>query len=228
MKTALTTPEEAGQWMLDQRKARGWSAARLAEYARAIAEREGSTVKLPQQSISAFEQAGKSKRMPEWFRYIRMAFEEGEPARNQDTERRGELAYVRQVDIRYAMGDGASIEDYPSASLVPFNLDFLHNMTSAPVEKLFLASGHGDSMEPTLHKHDLVLIDTTENRVGLGDTIWALQYAGSGYIKRLRRVKRDGKVKILIMSDNAAVPPEEADPEEVTIVGKVVWIARRM
>jgi phage repressor protein C with HTH and peptisase S24 domain len=126
------------------------------------------------------------------------------------------------------MGDGSAVEDYPSSTLVPFNLDFVQGITRAPLEKLFLASGHGDSMEPTLHKHDLVLIDTTENRLGLGDTIWALEYAGVGLIKRLRAVKREGMRKIMILSDNPTVPAEEADPTDVHIVGKVIWIARRL
>jgi phage repressor protein C with HTH and peptisase S24 domain len=83
-------------------------------------------------------------------------------------------------------------------------------------------------MEPTLHKHDIVLIDTTDHDLVAGDTIWALEYAGSGLIKRLRRVVRNGAVKVMILSDNPSVPPEEADPDDIRIVGKVVWIARRM
>jgi phage repressor protein C with HTH and peptisase S24 domain len=224
----LSDPDFASEWMKRERLQRGWSTTKLAEIARAVAHREGSSMKLTQQSVSGFEQPGRGKRLPEWFRYVRMSFEEGEPRVHEDTAARSELVFIRQVDIRYAMGDGANIEDYPSSTLVPFNLDFVHGMTHAPLEKLFLATGHGDSMEPTLHKHDLVLIDTTENRIGLGDTIWALEYAGSGLIKRLRRVKRNGQVKIAILSDNSAVPTEEADPEDVRIVGKVVWIARRM
>ena len=228
MATEFTSPDQAAEWMRRSRLQRGWSTTKLADIARAIAQREGSTFKLTQQSVSGFEQPDKGKRLPEWFRYIRMAFEEGEPQKHEDTSPRGELVYVRRVDLRYAMGDGSTIEDYPSAELVPFNLDFIQGMTRAPLERLFLASGHGDSMEPTLHKHDLVLIDTTDDRLDLGDTIYALSYAGSGLIKRLRRVVRDGQTRLMILSDNASVPPEEADPRDVRIVGKVVWIARRM
>ena len=82
-------------------------------------------------------------------------------------------------------------------------------------------------MEPTLLTDDIVLIDTAERDFRLGDIIWALNYAGQGYIKRLRRVRRDGADKVLILSDNPSVPPEEADPQDVHIVGKVVWVARR-
>ena len=166
--------------------------------------------------------------MPEWFRYVEMAFEEGEQQQPGETDARDELVYVRQVDIRYAMGAGANIDEYPAAKLVPFNLGFLRLLTSAPVERLFLASGIGNSMEPTLLKGDLVLIDTTETRSNFGDLIWAFEYAGSGYIKRLRRVRRDGEDRIEILSDNPAIPSEIADPADIHIIGKVAWLARSM
>lgn len=220
-------PSLAAAFMKKERDKRGWSTTNLADYARAIARREGSTAKLTQQTVSGFEQ-GDAKRMPEWFRYVEMAFEEGVPAEQQDTEPRDELVYIRQVDIRYAMGDGASIDDYPSVSLVPFNFASLRRLTKSPVERLFLATGIGNSMEPTLLKDDVVLIDASDTRTTYGDVLWAFEYAGSGYIKRLRRVKRDGREFIEALSDNASVPPMVADPDDVHIVGKVVWIARSM
>ena len=222
-----TDPAAAAAFIKKERAKHGWSTIQLADYARAIARREGSQTKLTQQTVSGFEQ-GTAKRMPEWFRYVRMAFEEGEPTAQGDTSPRDELVYIKQVDIRYAMGDGATIDEFPSTQMIPFNLDFIKSLSSASTDKLFIATGFGDSMEPVLHKHDLVLIDTTENRLDIGDTIWALEYADSGYIKRLRSVKRDGERKIMILSANPDYPPELADPSDVRIVGKVVWIARRM
>jgi len=227
MSTFPKEPAEAARWMRAERNKRGWSTIALANYARTIAEREGSAQKLTQQSVSGFEQ-GTAKRMPEWFRYVTMAFEEGAPQVHQETSRRDDLIYIRQVDIRYAMGDGASIDEYPSATLIPFNLGFVKQLTRAPVEKLFLASGIGNSMEPTLLKDDLVLVDTTETRSSFGDLIWAFEYAGAGYIKRLARVIHEGKEMIEIISDNPSIPSRLADPEFIHIVGKVIWIARSM
>lgn len=227
----FTDAEAARDWIISERTKRGWSTTKLADVARNIARREGSSIGLTQQSVSGFEQPGrdgKNKRVPQWLPYVKMAFEEGEAPASQDVQRRDELAYVRQVDIRYAMGDGAALEEYPDVTLVPFNLGFISQLTRAPLERLFLATGHGDSMEPTLLKNDLILIDTTETNLRMGDQIWALEYAGAGYIKRLRRVRRDGEDRILILSDNDRVPSEEAHPADVHIVGKVVWIGRQM
>jgi len=227
MSDHLNDPAAAQAWMIHERKKRGWSTNKLADIARTIARREHSEMKLTQQSVSGYEN-GEPKRLPEWMRYVRMAFEEGEPEVDADTQPRDEVVYIRQLDIRYALGPGEAIERATSATLVPFNLGFIQSLTRSPTERLFIATGFGDSMEPVLLKHDLVLIDTSETSLDLGDTLWALEYAGSGYIKRLRAVMRGGVRTFVIMSANPDYAPEEADPADVRIIGKVVWIARRM
>jgi phage repressor protein C with HTH and peptisase S24 domain len=136
-----------------------------------------------------------------------------------------EIEMIRKVDIAYAMGAGAVIQDYPEVEFLPFSLNFLKQFTRGPTENLFLASGFGDSMEPTLMRGDLLMIDTSQTRIGLADQIWALTYAGAGMIKRLRPMAHG---VILILSDNPNVPPLEASVEDIHIVGKVVWKARVM
>jgi phage repressor protein C with HTH and peptisase S24 domain len=225
----FTDVAAASSWMVRERNKRGWSTTVLAANARAVARREGSTLELTQQSVSGFEQPKRlPKKIPDWFRFVKMAFEEGLQPEQQVVAARDELVFIREVDISYAMGDGAEIEDYPEASLVPFNLNFIQAMSKAPIEQLFLATGHGESMEPTLLRHDLVLVDTSERRVARQDLIWALNYAGAGMIKRLRRVKGPEGDEFLILSDNASVPPQPAAIRDVHIVGKVVWVGRRI
>lgn len=143
-------------------------------------------------------------------------------------EKPDELVYVREVDISYAMGDGAEVEEFPATGLVPFNLGFIKGVSKANTEKLFIATGHGESMEPTLLRSDILMVDTSQRHVGQSDMIWALTYAGGGMVKRLRRVRDAGIDKFLILSDNPAVPPLTADIEDVHIVGKLVWVGRRM
>ncbi len=135
------------------------------------------------------------------------------------------IELVRKVDITYAMGDGSVAEDYPETDFLPFSLNFLRGLTRATTDKLFIATGIGDSMEPTLRRDDLVMIDGSQSRVALQDHVWAVSYAGTGMIKRVRRLS-GGRVQLL--SDNPSVPPLDADEEEIYIVGKVVWSARVM
>lgn len=136
-----------------------------------------------------------------------------------------DIELVRQVDISYAMGDGSIVEDYPDSGFVPFDRNQLRRLTRGPTSMLFLATGHGDSMTPTLLKDDLILVDAGQNQVMQQDRIWALSFAGAGMVKRLRRLPGG---RYLILSDNQAVPPQEAGNEDIHIVGKVVWIGRDM
>lgn len=209
------------------RKMRGLTPATMATQVQALIRRERGSAKVSADAIRDYE-AGLGDVAPPWLEYAQMALQEGSPPAEQDTAPRGELVYVRQADIRFAMGDGAELDPHADTELVPFNLEFLTTITRSPLERLFLATGIGNSMEPTIEKHDVILIDTADVDFSSGDVIWALRYAGQGYVKRLRRVVREGREKIAILSDNAMVPEELADPVDVSIVGKVIWIGRKM
>jgi phage repressor protein C with HTH and peptisase S24 domain len=141
---------------------------------------------------------------------------------------RDELAYVRAVDISLGMGDPAVVEDYPDTELVPFNLGFIRAITKAPTDQLVIMAGHGESMEPTLLRNDLLLIDTSQRLPLASDLIWAFHYAGGGMIKRLRRIRENARDRLLIISDNAAVPDQPADLADVQVIGKLIWIGRKM
>lgn len=148
--------------------------------------------------------------------------------RPDPNEKPDDLVYVREVDISYAMGEGAEIADYPSIGLIPFNLGFIKALSRASSDSLFVATGHGESMETTLLRSDILMIDTSQRDVRQSDLIWAFTLAGGGMIKRLRRVRESGRDRFLIISDNPSVPDQLADIEDVHIIGKLVWVGRRM
>lgn len=135
------------------------------------------------------------------------------------------VAMVREVDISYAMGDGSVIADYPDTGMMPFDLNFLSMLGARTSESLFLCRGQGDSMAPTIYDSDLVMVDASRNRVTMQDQIWALSVAGAGMIKRIRPLPNG---RILVLSDNVLVPEQEYDADDVYVVGKVIWIGRRM
>lgn len=143
-------------------------------------------------------------------------------------EPKDDLAYVRAVDISLAMGEGIIGEDYPATELIPFNIGFLRAISDAITDKLLIMTGQGDSMEPTLLRSDRLMIDTSDRTPKVSDKIWAFIYAGGGMIKRLRRVRDDGRDRFLIISDNPAVPPQMADIDDLFIIGKLVWVGRQM
>ncbi|WP_342657110.1 LexA family transcriptional regulator [Sphingomonas sp. NY01] len=132
---------------------------------------------------------------------------------------------VRRVDLSYAMGDGTTLEDYPEEEAVLFDPGFLRRISRAPAHCLFVAQGEGDSMFPTLINDDEVVIDTTQKVLNMQDRIWACAYRGAGMIKRLRIV---GEGQVEIRSDNKTVGDQVVDADDLVIVGRVIWVGRRV
>lgn len=136
-----------------------------------------------------------------------------------------DVAMVREVDITYALGDGVKIAEYPETGAMPFDVNFLRMLGANEAENVFVCRGQGDSMAPTIYGDDLIMIDVSRNRVTMQDQIWAIAVAGCGMIKRIRPLPDN---KILVLSDNPLVPEQCYDADDVAIVGKVIWIGRRM
>jgi len=79
-------------------------------------------------------------------------------------------------------------------------------------------------MNPTLHDRDMVIFDTTQTILNTTDKIWAISLFGAGGIKRLRPIARN---RVLVISDNPTLDNQEVDAEDLRILGRVIWSARR-
>lgn len=132
---------------------------------------------------------------------------------------------IPEYDIGYSMGGGAVVTDQQPKGLVPFQREWLRGLFAGAVEDLLVARGEGDSMEPTLKDGDIVLIDTSQREVRQQDRIWAVAFGDLGAIKRIRKVPGNS---FLIMSDNPAVQPQPATEEDIYLIGRVVWVGRRI
>lgn len=134
------------------------------------------------------------------------------------------LIPIRHLDLAFGMG--ATYVDNPvDEEMRMFPETFIRAFTSAPPELIYFAHGLGDSMMPTVHPNDLLIIDASTRRMTMSDQIWAFNYAGLGMIKRLRPMP-DGGVKIL--SDNQSVPAETAYDGELNLFGRVVAVVRKI
>jgi len=132
---------------------------------------------------------------------------------------------IREVDIRLSMGGGAINEDLPIQRMVPVSRNWLRSVTDARPEDVIIGRGRGDSMVPTILDGDLVFINTGERRLEDQDRIWAMVYGDLGMIKRVRGLPND---QLQINSDNKAVDPIFATPDEVHTIGRVFAILRKV
>ena len=130
-----------------------------------------------------------------------------------------DLVPITSIDLAYGMG--GTFTDLPvEEDVMHFPRRWIQSITSTPPEFLTFVRGRGDSMSPTIHDEDMILVDRSQNRVRDQDMIWAITVGDIGMIKRLR-LRANG---VTILSDNERVPPDEATGDEVHIVGRVIYI----
>lgn len=135
------------------------------------------------------------------------------------------MKMIPEVDITYSLGGSAVHQEYVESQLVPFRRDWLDRLTRGDPSDVFLTRGQGDSMIPTILDDDDVLVNRADRAIRQQDRIWALGYGELGMIKRVRRLPSG---LFQLNSDNPAVTPIEASEDELFVVGRVIWIGRRV
>lgn len=110
-----------------------------------------------------------------------------------------------------------------------FSRDLIINTLRACVDNLALVYVDGDSMEPTLSKGDIVIIDISKNFV-TGSGIYAINIDHKPLVKRVHRLA-NGDVKII--SDNPTYRSYDEtftseSVKELRIAGRVVWKSGRV
>ena len=110
---------------------------------------------------------------------------------------------------------------------VAFRTSWVANELGVDPSGLAVLKARGDSMEPNIREGDIVLMDTSENRI-TDDTVYVLKRNSYLVIKRLQRTF-DGGVKI--KSDHSAYDDEQIpkpDVDRLDIVGRVVWTGGKL
>lgn len=131
-------------------------------------------------------------------------------------------ALVPEIDLRYSMGAGAFISD-AVYHRVPVPKNWVRPHIKGTFEQVFIAYPVGDSMQPTIHEGNPVLVDRSQTSIDSQDRIWCITYGELGMIKRIRRLPDGG---YQINSDNPSVSPITAYDDEMHVIGRVVWVGR--
>jgi phage repressor protein C with HTH and peptisase S24 domain len=135
-------------------------------------------------------------------------------------------ARVAVYDARAAAGAGGVGSDMVKHFLV-FREQWLRQVTNAPLDELAVIEVDGDSMEPTLRSGDHALIDRTERRPRQKDGLYVLLVDGGLQVKRVSAHPVNGL--LTVSSDNTSYRSySDISPSDVDVVGRVIWIGRRM
>lgn len=132
------------------------------------------------------------------------------------------FVYVPRYDVRAGAGAGQIVESENLKGFVAFREDWVRTRLRRNPINLKVIEAFGDSMSPTISDGDIMLVDTSEDRVR-GAAIYIVLAGNEVIVKRVE-LKIDGTLEV--KSDNPAYEPitlRGHQIAELRVIGKVVW-----
>lgn len=140
-----------------------------------------------------------------------------------------ETVAVPEYNVRVSAGGGFHIGDETIKDSWVFSRSYIENELHLPAAAngMVILEVMGDSMEPTLHSGDRVLVNMGDRRISQPG-IFVLWDGDGTVVKRLEIVPDSDPPKLMRISDNPRHKTYEVLAEHANIIGRVVWVARRM
>jgi phage repressor protein C with HTH and peptisase S24 domain len=136
------------------------------------------------------------------------------------------LVRIETLDVQASAGGGSLVEREDVTGHVVFQKEWLRRLTTTPEVKLKVIEVDGDSMSQTLHAGDQVLVDLLQ-RNPKRDGIYVFEWDGLLNIKRITADPTSQTISIT--SDNPAyVSRNNISPDQVRVVGRVIWMGRKV
>lgn len=132
-----------------------------------------------------------------------------------------DFALVPVYDVQASAGHGSHVESELKTGHLAFRRDWLRDK-GLKTKDLAIITAIGDSMEPTLSDGDIMLVDTSIDKI-INDAIYIVQTDHHLIVKRIQQAL-DGSLTII--SDNQRYERQKISPEQaknVKIAGRVKW-----
>lgn len=131
---------------------------------------------------------------------------------------------VRRLDVAASAGPGAVSGDDRVAGIERMPATMLRRLALDPTA-LSMIAARRDSMVPTIADGDDILVDTADRRVRARPAIFVLRIDGVLVVKRLSLAGG----MVTVSSDNPAAAPIAPIPaDRAEVVGRVVWLGRKL
>jgi transcriptional regulator with XRE-family HTH domain len=147
---------------------------------------------------------------------------------------------IAEMEVIGGLGSGgqADLEDFEAGNGHSISADVVRDTWSLPPAYLAgelritskrarIIEVRGDSMEPTLLSGDRVMIDVGDRGLSQ-EGVFALWDGDGVAVKRLERVRPSDPPSLRLISDNPRHRAVELTMEEVQIIGRVIWVARKI
>ena len=140
----------------------------------------------------------------------------------------GGYSAVREIDVRAAAGPGAwNEEDERTRAIWILGERIIRQEFQTRPEELRMITVEGDSMEPVASSGDRILIDVSR-RVPAPPGIFVI-WDGMGLVtKRIQHVPNSDPPRVMLKSSNPEYDSYECLAADVHIVGRAVWVTRRL
>lgn len=138
----------------------------------------------------------------------------------------GDYVLIPYLEVNASAGAGAVDAGEAPVAVLAFQSSWVRDVASDTPDALSVIRVAGDSMLPTLNDGDHTLVDTAD-RERLRDGIYVLRVDDGLLVKRLS--VNPANRRLSIRSDNDAYPSwDDCDPAGVAVIGRVVWVGRRL
>lgn len=140
----------------------------------------------------------------------------------------GGLVGVPRLDVRASAGPGAAEAEERRLGRIGFDSAWLRRLSlgGGGPDRLSVIRVDGDSMSPTLSDGDEILVDREDGAGRLRDGIYVLRIEEALVVKRVA-VGPGGRLSV--RSDNDAYPGwPDLESDALDVVGRVVWVGRRL
>jgi len=134
----------------------------------------------------------------------------------------GETVAIPHYAVQLSAGNGRPAADFEDLERLVLPAAWVRRVFGRPAAHLVLAGAAGTSMEPTIRDRDLLVVDTSDQRLTSG-RIYALVVGDNLLVKRIERTLRG---QIFLRPDNSAYQTEELTSDladTVRILGQVIW-----
>lgn len=147
---------------------------------------------------------------------------------------------IPEVDVRGGMGGGGvamafnhtdehgntvAVDDVKAAWDLP--TEYLRHELRVSAAEARIIEVQGDSMEPTLRPGDRVMVNLGDKRPS-PPGVFAVWDGFGVVVKRIEPIPNSDPPTLRLISDNDRHGVYERTLDEVNIIGRVVWFARRM
>ncbi len=136
------------------------------------------------------------------------------------------LVAVPRLAVRASAGPGALGDGEAATGQFGFDAKWMRGVTATP-SALSAIRVEGDSMVPTLADGDDIMVDRSDAADRLRDGVYVLRIDDALNVKRL--AINPATRSIAILSDNPAYPSwPDCDLSQIAVIGRVVWMGRKL